>query len=127
MGLIKMAIKVEKIEEFPSLMQSLGFPIIRTEDRENGVYYFYEAPHRSNGRHPRNKYFAFWITHEKEGQARFFYGGLSQSTSQIAQSLRAVGFIDDEGAAREKVRQLQLRDGLLAKLAAKERRDRKDI
>jgi len=88
MGLYRIPIRREKIETIPDLMKSIGFPVVRTENRENGVYYFCVNPKRSK------KTWAFCITRENEGSPRFFTCGLSQLSKQVVISLNASGLFD---------------------------------
>ena len=81
MGLYRLPVREDKIETLPHLMESIGFPVIRTENQENGVCYFCANPKRSN------KTWSFWITHEKQDGLRFFQCGLSQVSKQIVRSL----------------------------------------
>jgi hypothetical protein len=85
MGLYRIPIQPEKIEAMPQLMQTVGFPIIRMESQENGVYYFCANPKRSS------KNWTFCITHGKESSPRFFMCGLSQLSRQIVNSLKLEG------------------------------------
>jgi hypothetical protein len=94
MGLCVVPIRPEKIETIPAVMQSIGLPLVRTEDRENGIYYFFHHPKQPN------KDRAFWITHEKIARPRFLMGGMSATYTRIFQSFRAAGvFENDEGDA----------------------------
>jgi hypothetical protein len=88
MGLYRIPIQYEKIETIPRLMQSIGFPVVRIESQENGIYYFCTNPKRLN----RN--WTFWITHEKEGCPRLFMCGLSQLSKQIVNSLNGADFFE---------------------------------
>jgi hypothetical protein len=68
-------------------MASLGFPVRRIEERDNGKYYLYEDPER-----PKKEY-AFWTTvHDSK---LFWYSGLSRSATKIAEGFSSAGlFID---------------------------------
>jgi hypothetical protein len=88
MGLYRIPVRAEKIEAIPDLMQSIGFPVARTENLGNSVYYYCTNPKRLK------KNWAFCITREKEGSPRFFTCGLSQLSKQIVRSLNANGFFD---------------------------------
>lgn len=70
-------------------MQTIGFPVVRTESQENGVCYFCANPKRSN------KNWTFCVTHEKEGDPRFFTCGLSQLSKQIVSSLTVEGLFEE--------------------------------
>jgi hypothetical protein len=85
MGFYRIPIQPEKIEAIPQLMHSIGFPVIRTENQENGIYYFCSKPKRLN------KNWTFCITHEKKGSPRFFMCGLSQVSKKIVNSLKMEG------------------------------------
>ena len=88
MGLYRIPIRHEKIGAIPRLMQSIGFPVVRTESREDGVHYFCANPKRSN------KNWTFCITPGKKDSPRFFTCGLSQLSKQIVSSLNVEGLFD---------------------------------
>ncbi|MGA9701469.1 hypothetical protein [Pseudomonas sp.] len=88
MGLYRIPIRHEKVETVPRLMQSIGFPVVRTENREDGVHYFCANPKRSN------KNWTFCISREKKGGPQFFMCGLSQLSKQIVGSLNVEGLFD---------------------------------
>jgi hypothetical protein len=88
MGLYRIPIRHEKIEAITRVMQSIGFPVVRTESQENGVYYFCANLKRSN------KNWTFCITREKEGAPQFFMCGLSQVSKQIVRSLDFEGLFE---------------------------------
>jgi len=69
-------------------MQSIGFPVTRTESLEDGVHYYCANPKRAN------KNWSFCITHEKEGAPRYFMCGLSQLSKQIVNSLNIEGLFE---------------------------------
>lgn len=88
MGVYRIQIQPGKTETIPSLMQSMGFPVIRTEKQDDGDYYFCVNPKRSN------KTWTFWITPEKENHPRFFMCGLSRLSRRIVNSLSFEGIFE---------------------------------
>ena len=90
MGLYRIQLKREAVDSIPVLMTSLGFPVTRVEERDNGTYYFYKDP-------KKKKEFAFWTaTHDSE---LFWYSGLSPSAKKIAEGFSMAGLFADEKAA----------------------------
>ncbi|MCE0483755.1 MAG: hypothetical protein LV479_05905 [Methylacidiphilales bacterium] len=69
-------------------MESMGFPIIRTEIQDNGVHYFCVNPKRTR------KNWSFWISLESDGAPRFFMCGLSRLSRQIVGSLTFEGVFE---------------------------------
>ena len=98
MGLYRIPIHPEKIEVIPRLMQSIGFPVVRTESQDNSLYYFCANPKRLN------KYWTFCITREKKDSPPFFTCGLSQLSKQIVSSLNVEGFFDKDHSAQGTIR-----------------------
>ncbi|MGC3957604.1 MAG: hypothetical protein QM813_06475 [Verrucomicrobiota bacterium] len=70
-------------------MTSLGLPVIRVEQRDNGTHYFYEEP-------KRQREFFFW-THS-DGAHDFWLSGLSSSAKKIAAGFSAAGLFENEKA-----------------------------
>jgi hypothetical protein len=81
MGLYRIPIYREKIEAIPQLMQSLGFPVVRTENQDGGILYYCHNPKRPN------KNWSFCIVREKKGGLCFFTCGLSQVSKRIVSLL----------------------------------------
>jgi hypothetical protein len=88
MGLYRIPIRPEKIRTIRPIMQSIGFPVVRTESQENGVHYLCANPRRSN------KNWTFWITREEEGNPRFFMCGLSQLSKRVVKGLNGANFFE---------------------------------
>jgi hypothetical protein len=87
MGLYRIQLKHGAAERIPAAMTSLGLPVIRVEQRENGAHYFYEDP-KSKQEH------FFWT--QETGAETFWMSGLSSRTKSIAEGLLAAGlFVDD--------------------------------
>lgn len=89
MGLYCILMKPGAVEKIPETMASLGCPVIRIEQRENGTYYFYEDP--GNARE-----YAFW-THEKDGET-FWMSGVSTSAMKMAAGFSSAGLFSEERA-----------------------------
>ncbi len=69
-------------------MQSIGFPVIRTEISEKGLCYFCANPKRSK------KNWTFCVTHKQQKGLRFFTCGLSQLSKQIVGLLNGAGLFE---------------------------------
>ena len=90
MGLYGIQLKRGAVERIPATMTSLGFPLKRVEQRENGTCYFYEGP--------KSKLeLAFW-THEN-GTGVFWFSGLSPSAKKIAEGFSAAGLFENDHSA----------------------------
>jgi hypothetical protein len=74
-------------ERIPETMVSLGLPITRTEQRDNGMYYFYSDPKNKRER-------SLWT--RTEGGAAFFYCGISSSAAKMLEGLLAAGLFEDD-------------------------------
>jgi len=78
----------DKIEKMPEIMQSIGLPVINSETRTKGDYYFCKNPKR-----PRAMW-VFCITPEEEGHPRFFKCGLSRFSQSVVRSLANSGIFE---------------------------------
>ena len=88
MGLYRIQLKHQATSEIHATMASIGLPVVRVEQRDNGTYYFYDDP-------KTKKEYAFW-THAANGEV-FWYSGLSSSARKIAERFTAAGlFANDE-------------------------------
>lgn len=86
MGLCRAQLKPGMAERIPETMASLGLPITRVEQRENGLYHFYTDP-----KHKREV--AFWTTTR---QGVVFYCGIGHSTTKMLEGLMAAGLFEDD-------------------------------
>jgi len=77
-----------KIEQMPEIMQSIGLPVISSETRPDGDYFFCKNPKRPRAR------WVFWITPEEEGRPRFFKCGLSRFSQSVVRSLASSGIFE---------------------------------
>jgi hypothetical protein len=72
-------------ERVPETMLSLGLPLTRVEQRENGLYHYYRDPES-------RRELAFWT--RTEGEAVFFYSGVSSSAAKMLEGLLAAGLFE---------------------------------
>jgi hypothetical protein len=94
MGLYCIPLRPEKIKAIPSILKSIGFPVVRTERHEKGTCYICANPKRSN------KNWLFWVSPEKKGSPRFFMCGLSQLSKHIVNALTIEELFDKENLER---------------------------
>jgi hypothetical protein len=88
MGLYRIQLKQQATSGIHATMASIGLPVVRIEQRDDGTYYFYEDP-------KTKKEHAFWTCIAGEGI--FWCSGLSSSARQIAERFTAAGlFTKDE-------------------------------
>ncbi len=88
MGFYRIQLKNRATEEIHATMISLGLPVIRVEQRDNGIYYSYEDP-KSKKEH------AFW-TYVDDGEV-YWCSGLSSGAKKIAEGFTRAGlFASDE-------------------------------
>jgi hypothetical protein len=87
MGLYRIQLELGAEEKIPSIMTSMGLPIMRIEQRENKTHYFYEDP-------KSKRESSFW-THAEHGQV-IWYCGLSSSAKRIAEEFAASGLFADK-------------------------------
>jgi hypothetical protein len=95
MGLYRIPVHREKLEAIPRLMQSIGFPIVRSENQHKSVSYFCHNPKRPN------KNWSFCITREKRSSHCFFTCGLSQLSKRIVGRLNVEGIFDRDSLQKE--------------------------
>jgi len=82
MGLYHIQLKRDAPERIRGLMTSLGLPVTRLEERQNGTYYFYEDP-------KRKREVAFWVS--ASGSEFFWNCGLSSDSQKIAKGFSEAG------------------------------------
>lgn len=88
MGLYRIQLKEQASSKIHATMASIGLPVVRVEQRDNGTYYFYEDP-------KTKKEHAFW-TYVASGGV-FWCCGLSSCARQIAERFTSAGlFANDE-------------------------------
>ena len=104
MGLYRIPIRPEKIKAVPHLMKSIGFPVVRTESKDNGTCYACANPKRSN------KNWTFWIKQEEPGGPRYFLCGLSQTLEADCQCADAGGTFRSRNSRRSRRRHAALPD-----------------
>jgi hypothetical protein len=87
MGLYRIKLKRGAADKIPEAMTSLGFPITRVEQRDNGRHYFYEEP-------KSHREFFFWTN--EQGAEAFWLSGLSSCGRKIADGFSAAGLFVNE-------------------------------
>jgi|ERR1700683_4983408 len=95
MGLYRIPIWHEKIEAMPGLLQSIGFPVVRTEPQEGGIRY-----HCSNPKRP-TKNWTFAVTRLETKGPFFFSCGLSQLSKLIVNRLNLEGIFNKEYSEKD--------------------------
>ncbi len=85
MGLYRVKLAVNGAQRIPAVMESLGMPVVRTEERNNGRHLYYSDPGTKKERH-------FWIA--REGCDECWYCGLSSSAAKIADAFERDGIFE---------------------------------
>jgi len=78
----------DKVEKTLETLESMGLPVLKTENRPAGTYYFCRHPKR-----PRTTW-VFCITPLEEGRPRFFKCGLSQFSKYVVKLLTNSGVFE---------------------------------
>ena len=86
MGCYRVQIKTEMIGKIPGVMSAAGLPLLRTEEKVNGTYYYYHPARRPD------KEYGFWITPARDdGGPRYYMSGLGPSAQHLLKAFEEAG------------------------------------